>query len=155
MSVPRDELLAGPSLKVFSLCSQTIQQLMSPINCLLPPPQPALPLSQPPWLISLSCMFENYVQCRGVRFNCRVFLLNRKILFIRPKLSMADDGNYRQVLSLSPALHPPPPPLPLQAPDKSTSSHNACRMLLSSSVLINLLLNMHSQDWNHRPSTST
>ncbi len=35
--------------------------------------------------------------CRGVRFNCRVFLLNRKIVFIRPKLSMADDGNYRQV----------------------------------------------------------
>lgn len=33
---------------------------------------------------------------RGVRFNCRVFLLNRKILFIRPKLSMADDGNYRE-----------------------------------------------------------
>lgn len=36
-------------------------------------------------------------RCRGVRFNCRVFLLNRKIVFIRPKLSMADDGNYRQV----------------------------------------------------------
>ncbi|DBA79501.1 TPA: hypothetical protein ACH3X2_007768 [Trebouxia sp. C0005] len=33
---------------------------------------------------------------RGVRFNCRVFLLNRKIVFIRPKLSMADDGNYRE-----------------------------------------------------------
>ena len=24
-------------------------------------------------------------------------MLNRKIVFIRPKLSMADDGNYRQV----------------------------------------------------------
>ena len=34
-----------------------------------------------------------------MRFNCRVFLLNRKILFIRPKLSMADDGNYRQACS--------------------------------------------------------
>lgn len=33
--------------------------------------------------------------CRGVRYNCRVFLLNRKIIYIRPKLSMADDGNYR------------------------------------------------------------
>lgn len=41
------------------------------------------------------------VLCRGVRFNCRVFLLNRKILFIRPKLSMADDGNYRQGVFLT------------------------------------------------------
>ena len=38
--------------------------------------------------------------CRGVRYNCRVFLLNRKIVYIRPKLSMADDGNYRSVTAL-------------------------------------------------------
>ncbi|KAL3132635.1 hypothetical protein ABBQ32_009160, partial [Trebouxia sp. C0010 RCD-2024] len=31
----------------------------------------------------------------GGRFSCRVFLLNRKILFIRRRLSIADDGNYR------------------------------------------------------------
>eukprot|EP00940_MAST-03C_sp_MAST-3C-sp2_P000431 g431.t1 len=33
---------------------------------------------------------------RGVRYNCRVFCLNRRILLIRPKLFMANDGNYRE-----------------------------------------------------------
>ncbi|GAB5360407.1 hypothetical protein AAMO2058_000625300 [Amorphochlora amoebiformis] len=33
---------------------------------------------------------------KGVRYNCRVFCLNRKILAIRPKLCLADDGNYRE-----------------------------------------------------------
>lgn len=33
---------------------------------------------------------------QGVRYNCRVFCLNRKIVLIRPKLFMADDGNYRE-----------------------------------------------------------
>eukprot|EP01124_Arcella_intermedia_P021625 TRINITY_DN3064_c0_g1_i3.p1 TRINITY_DN3064_c0_g1~~TRINITY_DN3064_c0_g1_i3.p1 ORF type:complete len:865 (-),score=231.12 TRINITY_DN3064_c0_g1_i3:2-2596(-) len=32
----------------------------------------------------------------NVRYNCRVFLLNRKIVMIRPKLALADDGNYRE-----------------------------------------------------------
>lgn len=35
---------------------------------------------------------------RGVRYNCRVFILNRRLLLIRPKMAMADDGNYRYVL---------------------------------------------------------
>lgn len=33
---------------------------------------------------------------RGVRYNCRIFLLDRKVVFIRPKMAMADDGNYRE-----------------------------------------------------------
>mmetsp|Transcript_78360 Transcript_78360/g.153838 ORF Transcript_78360/g.153838 Transcript_78360/m.153838 type:complete len:795 (+) Transcript_78360:17-2401(+) len=32
----------------------------------------------------------------NVRYNCRVFCLNRKIVLIRPKISLADDGNYRE-----------------------------------------------------------
>lgn len=32
----------------------------------------------------------------GVRYNCRVFCLDRRILLVRPKLFMADDGNYRE-----------------------------------------------------------
>ncbi|KAK9793458.1 hypothetical protein WJX73_010827 [Symbiochloris irregularis] len=32
----------------------------------------------------------------GVRYNCRVYLGDKKLLFIRPKLSLADDGNYRE-----------------------------------------------------------
>jgi hypothetical protein len=31
-----------------------------------------------------------------VRYNCRLFLLNRRVLLIRPKLNLANDGNYRR-----------------------------------------------------------
>ncbi len=37
-----------------------------------------------------------HYQHRNVRYNCRVFILNGKILFIRPKLFLALDGNYRE-----------------------------------------------------------
>ncbi|XP_046803487.1 glutamine-dependent NAD(+) synthetase [Lucilia cuprina] len=33
---------------------------------------------------------------RNVAYNCRVAFFNRKILLIRPKMSMCDDGNYRE-----------------------------------------------------------
>lgn len=42
---------------------------------------------------------------KNVRYNCRVFVLNSKILLIRPKLCLANDGNYREVRDL--ALPPP------------------------------------------------
>lgn len=33
---------------------------------------------------------------KNVAYNCRVIFLNQKILLIRPKLVMCDDGNYRE-----------------------------------------------------------
>ncbi|KAK9820653.1 hypothetical protein WJX81_008191 [Elliptochloris bilobata] len=33
---------------------------------------------------------------RGVRYNCRAYLLDGRVLLLRPKLSLADDGNYRE-----------------------------------------------------------
>eukprot|EP01065_Artemidia_motanka_P021974 TRINITY_DN26185_c0_g1_i1.p1 TRINITY_DN26185_c0_g1~~TRINITY_DN26185_c0_g1_i1.p1 ORF type:complete len:727 (+),score=191.23 TRINITY_DN26185_c0_g1_i1:60-2240(+) len=33
---------------------------------------------------------------RNVRYNCRVFLLNGKVVLIRPKIYLANDGNYRE-----------------------------------------------------------
>src|SRR5262245_47014663 len=33
---------------------------------------------------------------KNARYNCRLFLLNRQILLIRPKLFLASDGNYRE-----------------------------------------------------------
>lgn len=33
---------------------------------------------------------------RNVAYNCRVAFFNRRILLIRPKMSMCDDGNYRE-----------------------------------------------------------
>lgn len=34
---------------------------------------------------------------KSVRYNCRIWILNRKIIGIRPKLFLANDGNYRSV----------------------------------------------------------
>lgn len=36
------------------------------------------------------------VMFKSVRYNCRVFILNNEILLIRPKLYLANDGNYRE-----------------------------------------------------------
>lgn len=36
------------------------------------------------------------IEWQGTLYNCRVFILNKKILLIRPKASLADDGNYRE-----------------------------------------------------------
>lgn len=36
------------------------------------------------------------VMHKNVVYNCRVVFLNQKILLIRPKLVMCDDGNYRE-----------------------------------------------------------
>jgi NAD+ synthase (glutamine-hydrolysing) len=33
---------------------------------------------------------------RGVRYNCRVFIVKGKISCVRPKRALADDGNYRE-----------------------------------------------------------
>jgi len=33
---------------------------------------------------------------QNVRYNCRVFCLDRKIILIRPKSILPDDGNYRE-----------------------------------------------------------
>jgi len=52
------------------------------------------PLS--PYCLGIVCDVGMPVLHRGVRYNCRVFCFNRKILLIRPKLFMADDGNYRE-----------------------------------------------------------
>ncbi len=36
------------------------------------------------------------VMHKGARYNARVFCLNRKIVLVRPKTALADDGNYRE-----------------------------------------------------------
>uniref|UniRef100_A0A672GNV3 Glutamine-dependent NAD(+) synthetase n=1 Tax=Salarias fasciatus TaxID=181472 RepID=A0A672GNV3_SALFA len=38
----------------------------------------------------------------NVRYNCRVLFLNRKVLLIRPKMLMANHGNYREMRWFSP-----------------------------------------------------
>lgn len=42
------------------------------------------------------CDFGAPVLHNNVRYNCRVFCLDGKIVLIRPKMYLADDGNYRE-----------------------------------------------------------
>jgi NAD+ synthase (glutamine-hydrolysing) len=42
------------------------------------------------------------VMHRNVGYNCRIFILNRKIILIRPKMCMANDGNYRELRYFTP-----------------------------------------------------
>lgn len=39
---------------------------------------------------------------RSTLYNCRVLVLNRRILMIRPKLHLANDGNYREMRYFTP-----------------------------------------------------
>ncbi|XP_070617816.1 glutamine-dependent NAD(+) synthetase [Erythrolamprus reginae] len=39
---------------------------------------------------------------RNVRYNCRVIFLNKKILLIRPKIALANSGNYREMRWFTP-----------------------------------------------------
>lgn len=42
------------------------------------------------------------VQHKNVSYNCRVAFLNSKILLIRPKMLLCEDGNYRETRWFSP-----------------------------------------------------
>lgn len=39
---------------------------------------------------------------KNVKYNCRVIILDGKILLIRPKMFMANDGNYRELRWFTP-----------------------------------------------------
>lgn len=54
----------------------------------------SVPLPPPP--ISPSLTLFRPVLHKTTRYNCRVIALNKKILLIRPKLFLANDGNYRE-----------------------------------------------------------
>jgi NAD+ synthase (glutamine-hydrolysing) len=43
---------------------------------------------------------------KNIRYNCRIIVLNRKILLIRPKLWLANDGNYREMRYFTPWQRP-------------------------------------------------
>lgn len=47
--------------------------------------------------VGIVCDIGLPVDQGGVRYNCRAFCLNRKILLIRPKMFLANDGNYREL----------------------------------------------------------
>jgi len=47
-------------------------------------------------------IFYRPVVHKDVKYNCRVFFYNQKILLIRPKLYLANDGNYREARWFTP-----------------------------------------------------
>lgn len=48
------------------------------------------------WTDNILCSIGMPVIHQSVRYNCQVFCFNRKIVMIRPKMSLANDGNYRE-----------------------------------------------------------
>lgn len=46
------------------------------------------------------------VMHRNVRYNCRVLCYNQEILLIRPKIWLANDGNYREMRYFTPWQRP-------------------------------------------------
>lgn len=58
------------------------------------------------------------VMHKGVRYNARVLALNQRILLIRPKMILADDGNYREPRWFAAWQHP-----------RTTESHALPRMI--------------------------
>uniref|UniRef100_A0A3Q1AQ21 Glutamine-dependent NAD(+) synthetase n=1 Tax=Amphiprion ocellaris TaxID=80972 RepID=A0A3Q1AQ21_AMPOC len=47
-------------------------------------------------------LLQKPIMHHNTRYNCRVLFLNRKILLIRPKMIMANSGNYRELRWFSP-----------------------------------------------------
>ncbi|MCA9928260.1 MAG: NAD(+) synthase [Anaerolineales bacterium] len=55
---------------------------------------------------NIICDIGMPVMHKNVRYNCRILTLNRRILLIRPKLILADDGNYRETRWFAAWQHP-------------------------------------------------
>ncbi|CAH9109387.1 unnamed protein product [Cuscuta epithymum] len=49
------------------------------------------------WTDNILCSFGMPVVKGSERYNCQILCLNRKILMIRPKIWLANDGNYREL----------------------------------------------------------
>ncbi|KAL0928967.1 hypothetical protein M5K25_000905 [Dendrobium thyrsiflorum] len=49
------------------------------------------------WTDSILCSIGMPIIHESVRYNCQVFCLDRKIIMIRPKVCLANDGNYREL----------------------------------------------------------
>ncbi|KAG9471780.1 hypothetical protein GDO78_022853 [Eleutherodactylus coqui] len=59
-------------------------------------------LLESPITTDIICDVGMPVMHKNVRYNCRVIFLNKKILLIRPKMVMANAGNYRELRWFTP-----------------------------------------------------
>lgn len=49
------------------------------------------------WTDGILCSIGMPIIKGSERYNCQVFCMNRKIIMIRPKMWLANDGNYREL----------------------------------------------------------
>ena len=49
-----------------------------------------------PYTDDILCDIGMAIEYQGIIYNCRVLVFNKEILMIRPKIALADDGNYRE-----------------------------------------------------------
>ncbi|XP_074284649.1 glutamine-dependent NAD(+) synthetase-like [Silene latifolia] len=49
------------------------------------------------WTDGILCSFGMPILSNSVRYNCQVVCMDRKIIMIRPKMWLANDGNYREL----------------------------------------------------------
>ncbi|XP_074264435.1 glutamine-dependent NAD(+) synthetase-like [Silene latifolia] len=49
------------------------------------------------WTDGILCSFGMPILSNSVRYNCQVLCMDRKIIMIRPKMWLANDGNYREL----------------------------------------------------------
>ncbi|KAJ3316371.1 glutamine-dependent NAD(+) synthetase [Blyttiomyces sp. JEL0837] len=56
--------------------------------------------------LDMICDIGMPVMHKNVKYNCRIVFLNKKILLIRPKLFLANDGNYREMRWFTPWMKP-------------------------------------------------
>eukprot|EP00026_Physarum_polycephalum_P002922 Phypoly_transcript_02931.p1 GENE.Phypoly_transcript_02931~~Phypoly_transcript_02931.p1 ORF type:complete len:670 (+),score=60.98 Phypoly_transcript_02931:109-2118(+) len=53
-------------------------------------------LAHPTLTNDIICDIGMPIAHKNVRYNCRIYILNRKVIAIRPKMFLAADGNYRE-----------------------------------------------------------
>ncbi|XP_028649625.1 glutamine-dependent NAD(+) synthetase isoform X1 [Erpetoichthys calabaricus] len=89
----------GPELEICGYgCSDHFYESDTPLHCF----QVLEELLTSPVTQDIICDVGMPVMHRNVRYNCRVLFLNKKILLIRPKMMLANNGNYRELRWFTP-----------------------------------------------------
>ncbi|KAJ8250144.1 hypothetical protein COCON_G00220660 [Conger conger] len=93
----------GPELEICGYgCADHFLESDTQLHCF----QVLRDLLESPVTQDIICDVGMPVMHRNVRYNCRVIFLNKKILLIRPKMAMANNGNYRELRWFSPWTKP-------------------------------------------------
>ena len=83
----------GPELEV---CGYSMEDHFLELDCYMHCDESIAELLDSDLTDGILCDIGCPVMHNNVRYNCRIFCLNRKIILIRPKFILADDGNYRE-----------------------------------------------------------